>query len=202
MKISDTLSRLGKQIQFILEVDKLKDVFRQSYILSENRKENSAEHSWHVAVMAIVLMEHAEEPLDGILVLKMLVLHDVIEIDAGDSYFFDDHARADQAERENKGAQRLFSLLPSDQTDALRKIWNEFEAAVSAEARFAKSMDRLMPLLHNYHTRGRSWKEHGITSKMVVSRLEKDLIRGPKVFWEYARSLIADAVRQGYLAPG
>jgi putative hydrolase of HD superfamily len=190
--------RFDQQIRFILEIDKLKSIIRQSYLLAGTRQENSAEHSWHVALMAMLLAEYADQSVDLLRILKMLLIHDIIEIDAGDTYCYDEAEALNQSSRENVAAERLFGLLPQDQKVELRELWGEFEARSTPEAKFAATIDRLMPLFHNYHTEGRSWREHGIKKDQVSVRNEamKD---GSLALWEYAMSLIDDAVDKQYL---
>src|SRR2546422_9454252 len=154
--------RLDLQIRFILEIDKLKTILRRTYLLNEDRAENTAEHSWHLAIMALLLAEHANEPVNVARVVKMVLVHDIVEIDAGDTYFYDTAAALDKSEREHAAADRLYGILPADQGKELRDLWEEFEAAKTADARFALALDRFMPQLHNYHTHGRAWAEHGI----------------------------------------
>ena len=156
------IERLERQIAFILEIDKLKSVLRRSYLLNEERHENSAEHSWHLSVMALVLAEHANAEINQLRVLKMLLVHDIVEIDSGDTYVYDAAGNDTKAEREQEAARRIFGLLPGDQQLEITQLWQEFEARETPEAQFAAALDRLMPLLHNYHTEGRSWREHGI----------------------------------------
>ncbi len=191
-------TRLEQQIAFILEIDKLKSVLRRSYLLNENRHENSAEHSWHLSVMALVLAEHADAEIDQGRVLKMLLVHDIVEIDAGDTFIYDTAGNDTKATREQEAAHRIFGLLPSDQSAELQELWQEFEARETPEAKFAAALDRLMPLLHNYHTEGRSWKEHGITKEQVL-RLNRHIANGSETLWEYAEALIDDAAARGYL---
>ena len=191
--------RLRQQIEFVLEIDRLKSVLRQSYLLGAKRRENSAEHCWHTAVMALVLAEHAREPVDALRAASMLLVHDIVEIDAGDTYCYDDDAAADKAERERAAADRLFGLLPADQVGELRRLWDEFEEGASREAKFARALDRLMPLLHNYHTQGRSWKEHAITAGQVLEH-NAEVSGGSEVLWQFVQELVADAVEKGYLA--
>ena len=190
--------RLKRQLEFVLEIDRLKAVVRQSHLIGADRRENSAEHCWHVAVMAFVLSEHANEPIDAARCAKMLLVHDIVEIDAGDVYRYDVEARAERTDREERAAERIYGLLPDEQPGELRRLWQEFEHGDSPEARFARALDRLMPLLHNYHTEGRSWKEHGVSSREVLQSNEV-MAEGSEGLWEYARSLIKDAVRRGYL---
>ena len=191
-------TRLDRQISFILEIDKLKSVLRRSYLLNETRHENSAEHSWHLSVMALVLAEHASAEVDTLWVLKMLLVHDVVEIDSGDTYIYDQAGNDTKAAREQEAASRIFGLLPPDQQRELTQLWQEFEARETPEAKFAAALDRLMPLLHNYHTEGRSWREHGIAKEQVMS-LNRHIVEGSQSLWEYAEALISDAAAKGYL---
>lgn len=192
--------RLSRQIRFLLEIDKLKRVLRQTWHLDQSRKENDAEHSWHVAVMAVLLAEYAAEPgLDLAHVVKMILLHDLVEIDAGDTFAYDDVAARDKPEREQAAADRLFGLLPADQAAEFRQLWEEFEARRTPEARYAAGLDRLQPLLHNYHTQGRTWREHGVTAEQVLAR-NRHMSEGAPQLWQFAEDLIRDAVRKGYLA--
>ena len=192
--------RLQRQIRFILEIDALKGVLRRTYLPGADRPENSAEHSWHVAVMAVLLAEHANEPVDVARVVRMLLIHDVVEVDAGDTYVYDTAGAEAKAEREARAADRLFGMLPEDQGRELRALWEEFEGGRTAEARFAAALDRLMPVLHNVHTEGRSWREHGITADRVIARNAR-MSEGSETLWKYARSLIEAVVAQGHLAP-
>jgi putative hydrolase of HD superfamily len=192
--------RLEQQIRFILEIDALKGVLRRSYLLAGDRPENSAEHSWHVAVMAVLLAEHANERVDTSRVVRMLLVHDLVEVDAGDTYVYDSAGVEAKAEREARAATRLFGMLPEDQGRELRALWDEFEEGRTADARFATALDRLMPVLHNVHTAGRSWREHGITADRVIAR-NAAISRGSRKLWEYARALIDGAVAAGDLAP-
>jgi putative hydrolase of HD superfamily len=193
--------RFARQIRFILELDKLKTILRRTYLIHEDRAENTAEHSWHLAILAIVLAEHANEHVDVARVVKMLLVHDIVEIDAGDTYFYDAAAAADKSEREHAAADRLFGILPADQALELRSLWEEFEAAMTVDARFALALDRFMPQLHNYHTQGRSWAEHGITVDQVLEKNES-MADGSVKLWECARALLQDAVSKGYLPAG
>jgi putative hydrolase of HD superfamily len=190
--------RFDQQIGFILEIDQLKTVVRQSYLLDGTRRENSAEHSWHVALMGFLLAEYAEQSVDLLRTMKMLLIHDIIEIDAGDTYCYDEVGVTDQSNRENAASERLFGLLPEDQMEEIRELWIEFEERSTAEAKFAATIDRLMPLLHNFHTEGRSWREHGIRKNQVSSRNEV-MKEGAHPLWEFAMSLINDAVAKEFL---
>lgn len=192
-------SRLKKQIQFILEIDKLKRIVRQTPLIDRNRKENDAEHSWHISLMAILLQEHAEaHNIDLLRVVTMLLVHDLVEIDAGDTFCYDEAGNADKVERETRAADRIFNVLPGDQAAYLRSLWDEFEAGQTAESKFAAAMDRLQPLLHNYHTEGGTWKEHGISKDRVIER-NHPIADGSKALWDYAAGLIDDAMDRGYI---
>ena len=192
--------RMARQITFILEIDRLKSILRRSYLADGTRRENSAEHSWHLAMMALVLAEHANTPVDPLRVVKMLLVHDIVEIDADDTYCYDEAGARDKTEREQRAANRLFGLLPADQEQELRALWDEFEGRQTEEAKFAAALDRLMPLLHNYHTQGRSWQENGIVRRQVLER-NAHIADGSEDLWQFAQSFIEDAVAKGYLMP-
>jgi putative hydrolases of HD superfamily len=193
------MDRLDRQIHFLLEIDRLKSVLRRSLVIDSQRRENSAEHSWHLGVMAIMLAEYAPEELDLLRLLKMLLIHDLVEIDAGDTYAYDPTGAQDKVEREAQAAQRIFGLLPEDQSADLHALWQEFEARTTPEARFAHALDRLMPLFHNYHTGGLSWQQHGVRRSQVEERCAP-IGEGCETLGEVARQLIEDAVARGYLA--
>lgn len=190
--------RLEQQLKFILEIDKLKHILRQTILLDGSRQENDAEHSWHLAVMACLLAEYAKENIHLAKVMKMVLIHDLVEIDAGDTYCYDEVGYLDKADREEKAAKRIFSLLPQDQAKEFLGLWEEFEEGKSPEACFAVVLDRLQPLLHNYHTQGKSWQEHGVTSDKVLVRVGK-IKNGSETLWNYAKEIIEDAVKKGYL---
>ncbi len=195
------LSRLAQQVEFIVEIDKLKQVYRRTWLIDASRHENDAEHSWHLGVMAVLLVEHARSPqLDLLRVLKMVLIHDLVEIDAGDTFAYDDAAAVDKADRERAAAERLFHLLPSDQAAEFRSVWDEFEARRTPEAQYAAALDRFQPMLHNYRTQGKAWREHGITADRVLAR-NQSMAEGSPALWQYAQQFVADAVAQGYLAP-
>ncbi len=190
--------RLHQQIKFILEIDKLKQVLRQTYVLQEPRRENSAEHSWQLAVMATLLTEYCTAPVDVQHVIRMVLVHDIVEIDAGDTYCYGD--QSGKSDREEAAAQRLFGLLPHDQAEEMAALWREFEARQTMEARYAAALDRLMPVLLNYHTEGQSWREHGVTKDQVIARNQHIAEAAPEL-WAFTRNLIEDAVKKGYLNP-
>ncbi len=184
---------------FIIEADKLKNIFRQSYISDESRRENDAEHSWHLTLMAITLYEHANDPgLDLLKILRMVIIHDIVEIDAGDTYIYDEVHKQDQAEREQRAADRLFGLLPADQASSFRSIWDEFEAGKSPEARFAKAIDRLHPMLLNYLAGGKTWTKHGVVASQVRT-INQKIGEGSDTLWAYTQDLIQKAIAEGIL---
>ncbi len=190
--------RLKKQINFMLELDKMKNLYRQTYVLHENRKENDAEHSWHLAVLAFMLAEYSNEPVDVTKVMKMVLLHDVVEIDAGDTYCYDTEGYKSKAEREEKAAQRIFGLLPDDQKTEFYGLWREFEDSQTAEARFAAVLDRMQPLMLNYTREGISWKEHDVCRQQVYDRNIPYFDASDKLA-ELIKSVIDDAKEKGWL---
>ncbi|GAA3406870.1 HD domain-containing protein [Paenibacillus hodogayensis] len=191
-------SRLERQIAFILEIDKLKHIFRQSRLIGSERFENDAEHTWHLTIMAVLLAEHAESAqLDMLTVLKMLLIHDLVEIDAGDTFAYDDKGLEDKYEREQAAAIRLFGMLPDDQGDEFHRLWEQFEERQTDEAKFAAAIDRLQPVLFNYENKGQSWREHGITSDRVLAR-NAQIAEGSTELWRYVERLIEQAVKQGF----
>lgn len=191
--------RLARQLRFIVEIDKLKDVYRQTLLMNGKRYENDAEHSWHLAVMAVFLFEYAaDKNLDLARVMKMLLIHDLVEIDAGDTFCYDDTAAQTRESREKNAADRIFNLLPSEQASDIRSLWEEFEARGTPEARYAAALDRFQPLLHNYNTHGAAWQKHCVTSDKVFAR-NKHIANGAPALWQYAEDLIRDAVQKGYL---
>ncbi|TVT42418.1 HD domain-containing protein [Amycolatopsis rhizosphaerae] len=192
--------RLGAQLTFLIEADRLKTVLRQSPLAAADRRENDAEHSWHLALMVSVLAEYADEPIDVGHTVQLVVVHDLVEIYAGDTPVYDVQARKSQAQREQAAAERLFALLPPDQAASYRALWDEFEARVTPEARFAKAMDRLQPFLLNWMAGGGTWRTPGVTADRVRKR--RDLITdGSARLGEAAESMIEESVRRGWLPP-
>ncbi|MEF1338377.1 HD domain-containing protein [Vibrio rotiferianus] len=193
------MERLEKQLALLIELDHLKSVLRRTRVKSADRRlENSGEHSWHVALMAVLMQEHANAPVDIARVMKMLLIHDVVEIDAGDTFVYDVAASKEQEEKELKAAERLFGMLPSDQGDELFALWKEFEAAQSDDAKYAKALDRLIPMLLNYHNDGQSWKEHGVTREQALT-INKRIEFGSVTLWDKAKELIEEATEKGWL---
>lgn len=179
------MNRLEQQFQFILEIDKAKRIGRQTYCTDGVTKENDAEHGWHAALMAILLSEYANEPIDVLKTVTMLLIHDIVEIDAGDTYAYDEEGIATQAKREQQAAQRIYGLLPEEQGNHLLNLWREFEAGETAEAKFAKVMDRVQPIMLNAATDGKAWQEHQVQLHKILNRNEKTA-EGSTVLWEYA----------------
>ncbi|MBQ0064899.1 MAG: HD domain-containing protein [Firmicutes bacterium] len=179
-------TRLQKQFEFIKEIDKEKEIGRQTYLSSASRKENDAEHAWHLAVMTYLLSEYANEEIDVAKTMLMVLLHDVVEIDAGDTYAYDEVGKQSQREREEKAADRLYALLPEDQGNFLRALWEEFEARETKEAKFARTMDNLQPIMLNAATNGRAWKEHEVHLSSVLKRNARTH-EGSEVLWQYAK---------------
>lgn len=177
--------RLEKQLAFCLEVDKEKKIERQTYISDASRQENDAEHAWHMALMTLILSEYANEEIDVLKTISMILLHDVVEIDAGDTYAYDEEGKKTQKERELKAADRIFAILPEDQQKKFRALWDEFEAAETKEAKFARAMDNIQPMMLNNATDGMRWKDNGVRLSQVLKRNEKTP-KGAKGLWEYA----------------
>ncbi|OLT25869.1 phosphohydrolase [Nocardiopsis sp. CNR-923] len=189
--------RLNAQLRFLLEVDKLKRVLRQNLLVDGSRRENSAEHSWHLALAARTFAEYAPEGTDIDRVTEMLVLHDIVEIDAGDTFLFDRVSTETQAERERAAAGRIFPLLPEDQAERARALWDEFEARATPEARFARAVDRLAPMLANWHNEGGAWLRFGVSRARVMDAI-KLIAEGSEALGAYATALVEDAERRGY----
>ena len=188
--------RFEKQMAFILEADKEKNILRQTHLSGGGRQENDAEHAWHMAMMIYLLQEYANEPIDLAKTMMMALIHDIVEIDAGDTYAYDETAMASQAERERQAADRIFGLLPDDQRDELRALFEEFEAGETAEAKFARTMDNLQPLMLNNSNNGGDWREHQVTKTQIMKRHGRNQV-GSAFIGEYTRELIEENVRKG-----
>jgi len=194
------MERLKQQIQFIIEIDKLKQIIRQTYLTDSSRQENSVEHSWHLAVMAMVLSEYANEPdIDLGKVIKMVLVHDIVEIDAGDTFLYDPELTESKIQRELAAADRIFSLLPEDQAAEFRGLWDEFEFRETKEAKFAFALDRFQPMLHNVVTKGKAWQKHGVKKSQVI-RKNTPMQEGAADLWEYMSNLLDGAAEQGFIA--
>ncbi len=193
------MDRLDRQFDFLRETDKLKQIGRQSYLADGSRKENDAEHSWHLALMAVLLSSYAEKDIDVLRVMTMVLVHDIVEIDAGDTYAYDTNGNATKRERETRAADRIFNILPEDQAEYLRSLWEEFEEQATPESAFANMLDKLQPLMLNDASGGKSWKEHGVKLGQVLNR-NKNTANGSKELWEYARkNFIESNVEKGIL---
>ena len=190
--------RLKKQLAFALEIDKEKNIFRQTHLSGHGRRENDAEHAWHMAIMAYLLKEYANEEVDIAKVMLMCLIHDVVEIDAGDTYAYDKEAQKTQKAREEAAKERIYSLLPEDQKEEFTAIFDEFEAYESAEAKFAHALDNLQPLILNNSNEGGDWKEHGVSASTIYVRHSKTRLGSEKLF-EATDEIIQDNVRKGNL---
>jgi putative hydrolase of HD superfamily len=192
-------TRLEQQLAFVLELEKLKNIYRQTLVLHEDRQENDAEHSFHLALMAAVLAEHAKEPADVLRVMKMVLIHDAVEVDAGDTYAYDTAGNATKRERELKAADRIFALLPDDQAAEYRALWDEFEARETPESKFANTLDRIQPLLLNYKKGGISWKRRGIHAEQVQNRNRGVTEEGSETLGALCYEIIETAKQEGML---
>lgn len=191
--------RLHQQIHFLKEIDDLKQILRQTVLIEGHRQENDAEHSWHLAMLVIILSEYANDvSINLFRTLKMVLIHDLVEIDAGDTFCYDDQARIGKVEREREAAHRIFSILPDEMTKDYIDLWEEFEAMKTPEAQFAASVDRLQPLLLNLYSEGYAWKKHRIKKSQVIER-NHHIAKGSKILWEFAQKLIDEAVNRGYI---
>lgn len=190
------MNRLEQQMNFIMEVDKLKEITRQTYISSGKRKENDSEHSYSLALMVALLSEHANEKIDVLKTMLMVLIHDVVEIDAGDTYAYDDVGNLTKREREVAAADRIFNLLPEDQAIYLRSLWEEFEEAKTPEAKFALTVDKVQPITLNDYTGGKAWREHEVSIDKIKKRNEHTA-EGSESLWQYAKTMIDKNVEIG-----
>lgn len=192
------MTRLEQQLQFIVEIDKVKQIFRQTYLADGTRKENDAEHSWHIALMAYLLQEYASEPVDVPRVMLMVLIHDLVEIDAGDTYAYDPEGAKTKAEREKKAAERIFGLLPKEQGEMLKGLWEEFEEYKTADAKYAHLLDNFQPLLLNDAFDGVSWVEHGVKKSQIYKRNERIEETSPEV-WDCMQQVIEKHIQAGHV---
>jgi len=192
------MERLEQQLSFVIELDKLKTILRQTLLTDGSRRENTAEHSWHLAVMASVLAEYASEPVDVCKVTRILLMHDIIEIDAGDTFAYDVAANETKVERELLAAKLIFGLLPSEQGNDLRRLWEEFESVTTAEAQFANAIDRLQPFLQNTRTDGGTWRMHHVARQQVLKRMDPVRLYLPKI-WPQVLAFIESACARGWV---
>jgi len=194
------LARITQQIRFITEADKLKEILRQTLCTQSRRRENDAEHSWHLCLLVITLAEHANVPdLDILRVLKMVIIHDLVEIDAGDTFAYDTARMAGQHDREAIAADRIFGLLPAGQAAQFRTLWDEFETRQTPESKFAAAVDRFQPMLLNCLTEGAAWRSHGVTADRVIAR-NQHIADGSAALWAYASRMLDEAITAGHLA--
>ena len=196
--LNEHASALDRQLSFIVEIDRLKGVLRQNSLADGSRHENSAEHSWHVALLALVLAEYAAAPIDVAHAVRMLLIHDLVEIDAGDTFAYDAQGISTQRQREQTACERIFGLLPPAQAQDFRTLWEEFDAGETPEARYALAVDRLMPMIHNTLTEGRAWRANGVVAGQVRHRAES-IARGAPELGALAERLIAASVKAGIL---
>ena len=193
------IARFNKQLDFLREIDRVKTIFRNTVLLDKSRRENDAEHSWHMAVCAILFQEYANEKnINMCKTLKMILIHDIIEIYSGDTFAYDPIGRETQAEREKLAADKLFALLPTDQNNEFRALWDEFEEYSTPESKYAHLVDTFMPIYHNYMTQGLKWRELGVTKTKVLQR-NQHIRAGSEVIWNFVCEIVDDAVTKGYL---
>ena len=198
MEKNQQLERLEKQIRFIVEIDKVKNIFRQTYLADAGRKENDAEHSWHIALMAYLLQEYAEKPVDVSKVMLMVLIHDLVEIDAGDTYAYDDAEAETKRAREEAAADRIFGLLPEDQGKYFRELWEEFEAYESPEGKYAHLLDNFQPLLLNDASGGLSWQEHQVRKSQIYKRNEK-IEETSETIWNCMKEIVQKHIECGHV---
>jgi putative hydrolase of HD superfamily len=198
--IEGVTTRLLAQMDFLREVDKLKGILRRTSLIDGSRRENSAEHSWHIALAAMVLAEYSNAPVDLLRVVKILLVHDIVEIDAGDTFAFDATAKASQSEREHVAATRLFGLLPGDQRAEMMALWEEFEGRATAEAKFANALDRLLPVLQNFANQGGTWKAHHLHRGQVNQRLSP-IGDGSAQVWDFVEKVLDQSEALAYIGP-
>lgn len=192
--------KLQQQISFVIEIDRLKTVLRQTQLINTSRRENSAEHSWHLAMMVLVLAEYAPPEVDLPQAIYQVLIHDLVEIDAGDTFCYDVAGHHDKAQREQQAADRIFGLLPAAEGLRLRQLWDEFEAQTTPTARFAAALDRIQPLLHNWQTGGGTWTQHNIDRAQVMQRMAPVETGAPEL-WPFVLEVIEGCVSAGYLKP-
>ncbi|MBE7027161.1 MAG: HD domain-containing protein [Ruminococcaceae bacterium] len=193
-------NRFEKQLSFLVEIDKMKSVFRRTMLIDLTRRENDAEHSWHFALTALVLLEYAKDDVDITRVIKMALVHDLVEVYAGDTFAYDEAGYVDKEERELKAADKIFGMLPDDQRDELRALWDEFEDFKSKESCYANAIDRLQPFINNYKTDGYTWREGNVNKAQVYKRMDAVRLYAPEL-WPFLEYVIDDAIGKGYIRP-
>ncbi len=192
--------RLKKQIEFLVEIDKMKNVFRRTVLIDGSRRENDAEHSWHFAMLALILNEYCSEVIDVSRVIKIAICHDLVEIYAGDTFAYDSEGHKDKEKREKESAEKLFSILPDDEGKEIKELWLEFENKETPESRFANVCDRFQPLVHNYLTNGHTWKEGDVHAPQVLERMSVIKDAAPEI-WKAVTGIVEESAKQGILKP-
>lgn len=190
------MTRLEQQIAFLMEIDKVKHIYRQNYLADGTRHENDAEHSWHIALMAVLLKEYAAEEIDVLKVMTMVLIHDLVEIDAGDTYAYDEEGAKSKEKRETAAAERIFGILPNDQGTYFRALWDEFEEYESTDSRYAHLLDNFQPFLLNDASKGISWVEHGVKKEQIYKRNAKTGAASP-IIWEHMQKVIEEHIKKG-----
>ncbi len=190
--------QLIQQLQFVAEVDKLKQVLRRTSPIGAERRENSAEHSWQVVLCALLFHEHANEPVDLLRVVQMLAIHDTVEVDVGDTFHYDKHNHADLSERENAAAERIFAILPREQGEVYLALWREFEARITPEARFAAAIDRAIAFLMNIKNKGGTWHSHNLTAEQILER-NSHIAAGSETLWRWVTETVKRGLELGYI---
>ncbi len=193
------MEKLKRKMEFLMEIDKLKNIFRQSMLTDNSRNENDAEHSWHIAMYAIVLIDYAPKDIDILKVLKMCLIHDIVEIYAGDTFLYDEELTKTKKIREEEAGRKIFGILPEDMADEFYMLWQEFEDKKTKEAIYSHMLDRLEPIMLNYATKGGSWQKHNVTKDMVLSRLDLVLKTADDSIKNFILELLEDSVKKGYL---
>lgn len=197
-KEAKTMGRLEEQLSFLLEIDRQKEIIRQTYLADGSRKETDAEHAWHMAIMCLILSEYANESIDVAKTVMMLLTHDLVEIDAGDTYAYDEKGNATKRERELRAADRIYGLLPKEQGKYLRELWDEFEAMETPEAKFANAMDKIQPVLLTDHAEGKSWVEHGVREEQIMGRNARTH-EGSEYLWNHVKKIIEKNAEAGFI---
>lgn len=192
------MERIDKQFEFIREIDKEKEITRHTFLADASRRENDAEHAWHMAIMTILLQEYANEEIDVLKTITMLLIHDIVEIDAGDTYAYDEKGKENQAEREEKAANRIFNMLPEDQAEKMIALWHEFEAQKTPEAKFARCMDNIQPMMLNDASNGLAWEENQVKISQILKRNERTA-EGSKVLWDYMKHILQKNMDEGHI---
>ncbi len=194
------INNFQKQLNFLIEIDKVKQIFRQTKLFDNSRYENDAEHAWHLALMAITFEKYANEQIDLLKVIKMVLIHDIVEIDAGDTFLYANEELLKQKDiNEKNAAERIFGILPAESGVELKSLWEEFEERITPEAKFAAALDRMEPVLQNSKTKGHAWQKHGVTKDQVIKANKQKISEGSEALWEYIEDVIEGCVKKGYL---